>query len=194
LQPGTRLLAALAAGRRRAVAGHAGGRIATARAAAVAARKRQRQRERCRQDQDPIATPHQRVEVVELGDELVAPPLESELLDGEVLLPELDPVLPELEPLPLVPGPPIELVLPLLLGDEPLLAVSLLLEPLLLGLVLAVLGLVGDDLLLLLDDAPGPPAAPVVASRLLQALSERAATTARVAVAHWVRDIFIGNS
>jgi hypothetical protein len=133
--------------------------------------------------------------VVELGDELVAPPLESELLDGEVLPPELDPVLPELEPLPLVPGPPIELVLPLLLGDEPpLLAVSLLLVPLLLGLVLAVLGLVGDDLLLLLDDAPGPPAAPVVASRLLQALSERAATTARVAVAHWVRDIFIGNS
>jgi hypothetical protein len=183
----------LAAGRRRAVPGHAGGRIAATGAAAVAARKPQRQR--CRQHQDPIATPHQRVDVVELGDELVAPPLEPELLDGEVLLPELDPMLPELEPLPLVPGPPIELVLPLLLGEEPpLLAVSLLLEPLLLGLVLAVLGLVGDDLLLLLDDAPGPPAAPVVASRLLQALSERAATTARVAVAHWVRDIFIGNS
>jgi hypothetical protein len=65
-----------------------------------------------------------------------------------------------------------------------------------LGLVLAVLGLVGDDLLLLLDEpvAPGPPAAPVVASRLLQALSERAATTAKVAAAHCVKDIFIRNS
>jgi hypothetical protein len=30
-----------------------------------------------------------------------------------------------------------------------------------------------------------------VASFLLQALSERAATTARVATAHWVKDVFI---
>ena len=118
--------------------------------------------------------------VVELGDELVVPPLESApaVPDGELVLPELEllPVLP-LEPEPLVPGPPIELVLPLLLG-EPLLP----LLPLVLGLVLAVPGLVGE----VLDEPVEPvaPVEPVVASRLLQALSERAATTAKVAAAH----------
>jgi len=127
--------------------------------------------------------------VVELGEELVAPPVVSAPVvpDGELVLPELElplPLEPELEPLPLVPGPPIELVLPLLLG-EPLLLLVLPLEPLPLGLVLAVLGLVGEVLLEELVE-PVPPLAPApeVASRLLQALSERAATTAKVAAAH----------
>jgi hypothetical protein len=124
--------------------------------------------------------PHHLVVVVELGDELDGLPLELEL-----------------EPLPLLP---IELVLPLLLGDE-LLLVSLLLLPLGLvlavlglllvllllepGLVLAVLGLVGEVLLDELVEpgvVPAPPAPDVLC--LLQALSERAATTANVAVAH----------
>jgi hypothetical protein len=147
---------------------------------------------------------HQRVvAVVVLGVELAAPPLESELdeLDGEVLLSELELGLLELElelePLP-VPGPPIELVLPLL-GDELelLLAVSLLVLPLVLGVlgaVLAVLGLVGAVVLLEELDEPGVALEPVVASRLVQAPRERAAATARVAAAHWVRDIFIRNS
>jgi hypothetical protein len=133
------------------------------------------------------AKPHHLVVVVELGDELVALPLVLGLLELE------------LEPLPLLPGPPIELVLPLL-GDELLLVsllllllplplglvlavlglllVLLLLEP---GLVLAVLGLVGEVLLDELE--PGVVPAPDVLC-LLQALSERAATTAKVAVAH----------
>lgn len=115
--------------------------------------------------------------MVVLGVELVAPPVESEPVvpDGELVLPELE--------LELEPGPPIELVL--LPGDELLLVVEsvLLVLPLVLGLVLAVLGLVGA---VLLDElvAPGPPAEPVVASRLVQAPSERAATTARDAAAH----------
>jgi hypothetical protein len=148
---------------------------------------------------------HQRVvAVVVLGVELAAPPLESELdeLDGEVLLSELELGLLELElelePLPPVPGPPIELVLPLL-GDELelLLAVSLLVLPLVLGVlgaVLAVLGLVGAVVLLEELDEPGVALEPVVASRLVQAPRDRAAATARVAAAHWVRDIFIRNS
>ena len=129
---------------------------------------------------------HHLVVVVELGDELVGLPLVLGLLELE------------LEPLPLLPGPPIELVLPLLLGDELLLLVSLLLglvlavlglllvllllEP---GLVLAVLGLVGEVLLDELVEpgvVPAPPAPDVLC--LLHALSERAATTANVAVAH----------
>jgi hypothetical protein len=130
------------------------------------------------------------VVVVELGDELVALPLVLGLLELE------------LEPLPLLPGPPIELVLPLL-GDELLLVSLLLLLPLPLGLVLAVLGLLLVLLLLepglvlavlglvgevLLDElvepgvVPAPPAPDVLC--LLQALSERAATTATVAAAH----------
>jgi hypothetical protein len=137
------------------------------------------------------AKPHHLVVVVELGDELVALPLVLGLLELE------------LEPLPLLPGPPIELVLPLL-GDElvlvsllllllplplglvlavlGLLLVLLLLEP---GLVLAVLGLVGEVLLDELVEpgvVPAPPAPDVLC--LLQALSERAATTATVAAAH----------
>jgi hypothetical protein len=136
------------------------------------------------------AKPHHLVVVVELGDELVALPLVLGLLELE------------LEPLPLLPGPPIELVLPLL-GDELLLVSLLLLLPLPLGLVLAVLGLLLVLLLLepglvlavlglvgevLLDElvepgvVPAPPAPDVLC--LLQALSERAATTATVAAAH----------
>jgi hypothetical protein len=59
--------------------------------------------------------------------------------------------------------------------------VLLLLEP---GLVLAVLGLVGEVLLDELEPGvvPAPPAPDVLC--LLQALSERAATTATVAAAH----------
>jgi hypothetical protein len=146
---------------------------------------------------------HQRVVVVELGDELVAPPLEPDEpeLDGDVLLlpepPELEP------PLPLLP---IELVPPLV----PLLpvVVSLLplpLLPLVLGLLPAVLldpmppePLPLVDGVVLLDELvePVPPLAPAPppASRLLQALSESAPTTAKVAAAHCVRDIFIRNS
>jgi hypothetical protein len=105
-------------------------------------------------------------------------------VEGDVLLP------PELEPLPLVPGPPMELVPPLLPPElPPLLAVSLLLlpplEPLVLGLVLAVPpALPGEVLLLDEPVAPGPPAPAVPPSRLLHALSERPATTTKVAAAH----------
>jgi hypothetical protein len=78
-------------------------------------------------------------------------------------------------PLPVEPvlGPPIELVLPEVL---PLVAVSL--------LVPAVDGLVV---------LPGElvPEVPAAWSRLLQALSESAATTASVATATCVRDVFI---
>ena len=111
-----------------------------------------------------------------LGLELLE--LESVLLGVELGLPDLDPLL--------VLGPPIELVLPLLLGDVPLLP---LVSALVLGVVPAVLPepvpLVEGDVVLLLEELvdPGAPADPVV-SRLLQALSERAATTARVAAAH----------
>lgn len=110
--------------------------------------------------------------VVEPGDELVTPPVASAPVvpDGELVLPEveLEPMLPELESLPLVPGPPIELVL----GLVP----AVLLEP-----VPEPLPLVdGVDELV----EPVAPVEPVVASRLLQALSERAATTAKVAAAH----------
>jgi hypothetical protein len=165
--------------------GGAGHCVAAGRATAIAARQCQRQR--CREQQDAIAKLRHLVVVVELGDELVALPLIPGLLELE------------LEPLPLVPGPPIELVLPLLPGDELLLVVSLLLLPLLLGVVLAVLGLLLVLLLLepglvlavlglvgevLLDELePGVVPAPDVLC-LLQALSERAATTAKVAVAH----------
>jgi hypothetical protein len=152
--------------------------------------------------------------VVVLGVELAAPPVESEPVvpDGELVLPELEPgVLElELEPLPLVPGPPIELVPPLLLGELLLLlaVLSVLLLPLGLvlavlgllvllllgpGVVLAVLGLVGE---VLVDELVEPvaPVEPGAASRFVQAPSERAAATATVAAAHCVRDIFIRNS
>jgi hypothetical protein len=131
--------------------------------------------------------------VVVLLVEPVTPPVEPLVLGlvlGLVL--ELEPVLPLL-------GPPIELVLPLVLGGEPVLAVeSVLLLPLVLGVVPAVLlepvPLVEGVVVLEELVEPGAPAEPVVASRLLQALSERAATTARVAAAHCVRDVFIRNS
>ncbi len=76
-----------------------------------------------------------------------------------------------------VPAPPIELVLPA--GVPLLLVVSLLLVPL--PAVLPVLGLV----VLLEELEPG------VASRLLHALSERAAATVSVATAIRVREVFI---
>jgi hypothetical protein len=176
----------------RAAAGRAGrARIAVGAAAAIAANKYQRH---CgRQQQRTIARLHQRVVVVELGDELVVPPVVSEPVvpEGELVLPELElpmlPLDPELEPL--LPGPPMELVLPLPLGDEPLLLVSVLLLPLLPAP--AVLGLVGE---VLLDELVEPVPPPAPASRLLQALNESAPTTAKVAAAHCVRDIFIRNS
>ena len=123
---------------------------------------------------DPVTPP---VDPLELGLELLE--LESELLGDELELPELD-------PLPVL-GPPIELVLPLLLGDVPLLPLPV--SALVLGLVPAVLlelvPLVGGGVVVLLEELvePGAPADPVVA-RLSQALSERAATTATVAAAH----------
>jgi hypothetical protein len=122
------------------------------------------------------------VVVVLLLVEPVVPP-------SEPVLPVVPPVEPELEPEP-VPLAPMELVPPL-----PLLpvVVSVLLEvepvppeePVVLdGLVV---------LLELLDPVPAPePAVP--ASRLLHALSERAATTARAATVACVRDVFIRNS
>ena len=136
---------------------------------------------------------HQRVVVVVL---LVDP-------DGLVVEPELEPA-----------GPPIELVLPLVPLPEapelPLVVVSVLLPPLVLPLPLAVLpdpdepepeplvdGVVLEELVEPLDPVepvelgvepvePLEPVAPVpvAPSRLSQALSVRAATTARVAAAH----------
>lgn len=89
-----------------------------------------------------------------------------------------------------VPDPPIELVLP---GVLPLLVSPLPLVLLPLPAVLPVLGLVlepgvpeGLVVLLLEEEEPGAPA-----SRLLQALNERAAATASVATAIWVREVFI---
>ena len=119
---------------------------------------------------DPVTPP---VDPLLLGLELLE--LESVLLGVELVLPELD-------PLPVL-GPPIELVLPLLLGEEPVL-------PLVLGVVPAVLPvpapvppLEGEVVLLEELVEPGAPGEPAV-SRLLQAPSERAATTAKVAAAH----------
>ena len=117
--------------------------------------------------------------------EPVTPPVDPLVLGLELesVLLGVELELPELEPLPVL-GPPIELVLPL--GDEPLLPLPVL------GVVPAVLlepvpapvpPLDGE--VVLPDELvePGAPAEPV-ASRLLQALSERAATTAKVAAAH----------
>jgi len=115
--------------------------------------------------------PHQRVVVVlvVLGVEPVTPP--------EELLLEPEPVAP-MELVPEEPLPP----------DEPLLLVevSLLVLPLpLLPAVLLPDGLVLDE-----PVAPVPPAVP--APWRLHALRERAATTANVAAATWVRDVFMG--
>jgi hypothetical protein len=104
---------------------------------------------------------------------------------------DVDPVV----PLPAVPLPPIELVLPavpLPLVDLSVLALPLV-EPLVLPAVLPVPDVPGPVLdglvVVLLDELdPGVPAV----SRLLQALSESAATTASVATATCVRDVFIG--
>ena len=121
---------------------------------------------------DPVTPP---VDPLVLGLELE---LESELLGVELEL--------ELDPLPVL-GPPIELVLPLLLGDVPLLPLPV--SALVLGVVPAVLlelvPLVEGGVVVLLEELvdPGAPAEPVVA-RFSQALSERAATTTRVAAAH----------
>jgi hypothetical protein len=102
--------------------------------------------------------------VVALGVELVTPPAEPELVSVE--LPDV-PVLPIELVLPAVPAVP-ELVEPV----EPV--------PLVDGLVE----------LELVEPVPVEPVEPVV-SFLLQALNESAPTTARVAAAHWVKDIFI---
>jgi hypothetical protein len=83
------------------------------------------------------------------------------------------------------------LPLGLVLAVLGLLLVLLLLEP---GLVLAVLGLVGEVLLDELVEPVAPGVLPGAVVCLLQALSERAAITVKVAAAHCVRDIFIRNS
>ena len=118
-----------------------------------------------------IEATHYFVVVVVLLVEPVTPPVEP-LLD---------------EPLPDEPEPddPMELVLPPLLDGLPLAVLPD--EPMLLPLPLPD-GLVLE---LLVDPEPAAPEEPVAPSRLLQALSERAATTARVAAAHCVRDVFI---
>jgi hypothetical protein len=105
------------------------------------------------------------VEVVVVLVEPVTPPAEPELVSVELVGGE-------------VPLLPMELVLPVV--PEPVDPV-----PPVDGLVEG-LGVVVDE--------PVEPVEPVVASRLLHALNERAATTARVAAAHWVKDVFIRNS
>lgn len=80
--------------------------------------------------------------------------------------PDTPPVLLSVEPVPVLP---IELVLPLVPAALPVD-----------GLVLEGPGLVEG----VVEEELVEPDGPVVPSRLLQALSERAATTARVATAH----------
>ena len=93
-----------------------------------------------------------------------------------VSLPEL--VLPGdvLDELPLVPGPPIELVLPV-----PLLPVLSLLLPMPAVLLPGEVLELPDGLVVVLDELEVLGGVP---SRLLQAPSERAAMTVRVAAAH----------
>lgn len=124
---------------------------------------------------------HHFVVVVVLLVELLGPdmlplllPLEPELL-LLVSLPELELPGDVLEE-PLVPGPPIELVLPLL----PVLSLLLLPMPAVLLLPGDVLEL-PDGLVVVLDELEVLGVPP---SRLLQAPSERAATTVRAAAAH----------
>lgn len=143
----------------------------------------------------------QRVVVVLLLVEPVTPdvlpgavdPVPLELLASPPLVPPVALGEPLVEP---VPGPPMELVLPVELLPV---VVSVLLLPLaVLGLVLGVvLGVVaalsvdGVVVVVVLLDEVDEPAAPV-SSRLVQAPSDRAATTVRAAAAVWVKDIFIG--
>lgn len=110
----------------------------------------------------------------------VTPPLEPELeLEPDVEVSGL--VLP-LVPLPLVPGPPMAPLLVLPVPVEPL---PLVLEPaVLLGLVDPELP---DGVVVLLEelDEPVPAGEPAVPEpSRLQALKERAPTTARIAAAH----------
>lgn len=128
-------------------------------AGGIATAARHGQRKRCRHE-DAIADAHQRVGVPLLLVEPVTPPAE-----------------PLAEPLPLVPGPPIELVLPEVPPlPEGLVVPAVLPEPVPLPEGLVVL----EELV-----EPVPPVEPAVpASRLSQALSERAATMAKVAAAH----------
>lgn len=89
----------------------------------------------------------------------------------------VEPVAPPAEPLPLVPGPPMELVLP----EVPPLPEGLVVPAVLPESVPLPEGLVVLEELV----EPVPPVEPAVpASRLSQALSERAAITAKVAAAH----------
>jgi hypothetical protein len=133
---------------------------------------------RCRrQDQRPWTQAHQRVVVVLLLVEPVTP--DVPLLDGVELV----------EPDEPVPVAPIELVLPVV----PLLPVvvsELVLPEVELGLVLLEPVVVDGVVVVLLEELVEPGPAPVV-SRLLHALRERAATTARTAAVAWVRDVFI---
>lgn len=94
------------------------------------------------------------------------------------------------EPLPLVPLPPIELVLPVV-PPLPLVVVSLLVVPLVEPpAVLPVPEPELDGVVVLLLDELEPGVA--ASSRLLHALSVSPATTASVATATCVRDVFIG--
>lgn len=95
----------------------------------------------------------------------------------------VDPVTPpveSLEELPPVLGPPMELVLP----EVPPLPDGLVLPAVLLDPEPEPMPL--PEGLVVLEELvePVPAPVPAVPSRLLQALSERAATTARVAAAH----------
>lgn len=129
----------------------------------------------------------QRVGVLVLG---VVPELLPPITKADV--PE--PVVAEpAEPLPLVPLPPIELVLPVV-PPLPLDVVSLLVVPLVeppeLPAVLPVPEPELDGVVVLLLDELEPGVA--ASSRLLHALSVSPATTASVATATCVRDVFIG--
>jgi hypothetical protein len=122
---------------------------------------------------------------------LVEPETPDELPVPIEPLPLVLPLVPPLEPDEPVPVAPIELVpplLPVVVSELPLA-----LPVVELGLVLleprpALPELDGEVVLLELVEPD--PAAPVL-SRLLHALRERAATTARTAAVAWVRDVFI---
>ena len=103
----------------------------------------------------------------------------------EPVVPPVEP-LPVLEPLP-APGPPIELVLPVV---PPLLPVVVSLFPAVLPVDGVVAALPDDGLVVvvLLEELDVGGA---LASRFVQAPSDRAATTVSAAAAHCVRDIFI---
>ena len=106
------------------------------------------------------------------------------VLPGPAVLPVPGPPIDD-EELLLVPavGLPVLVSTPAVPEVEP---VVVLLEPLMPAVLPDVLE--GEVVLGVVDDVVGVGS---VASRLVQAPRERAATTARAAAAHWVRDVFI---